>query len=339
LNPWSDPNAILNLSFHHLIVDPERAFNDDTYGSSYVNNFVTVTEFKAMLEQLYANDYVLVSLDDFIDAETAGSFTAKTLYLPAGKKPVMLTQTGVNYYTYMTDSDGDGEPDAGADGFASRLMIGADGALTNSYVTADGQTMYGAYDLVPILEDFIAQHPDFSFNGARAILAVTAYDGLFGYRTNPSAVNRLGEDAYQQEIADATTLIGTLRGLGYDIAFYTYDNSQYGQKSATEIQADLNNWDEEVKNILGQTNIMVYARTSDISDEPAYSGDKFDTLQAAGFRYYLGFCDDGQPWAHVDNTYLHQGRILVTGENITNHPDWFDGIFDPTSLLDSARSE
>ena len=39
---WEDNSQVLNLSFHHLIADPERAFKDQTYGNSYNKNFVTI---------------------------------------------------------------------------------------------------------------------------------------------------------------------------------------------------------------------------------------------------------------------------------------------------------
>ena len=39
---WDDPNKILNLSFQPLIADAERAFADETYGTSFYNNYITV---------------------------------------------------------------------------------------------------------------------------------------------------------------------------------------------------------------------------------------------------------------------------------------------------------
>ena len=95
---WNDPSKVENLSFQLLIADPSRAFVDKTYGSSYEKNFVTINEFSAILQQLYDNGYVLVSLDDVFENNAA-----KTLYLPQGKKPLILTQTQVNYNTYMID--------------------------------------------------------------------------------------------------------------------------------------------------------------------------------------------------------------------------------------------
>ena len=68
-----------NLSFHVLIADPERAFHDQNYASSYKKNFVTVTEFAAILQQLYDNGYVLVDLDDFYTTKYDSS-TGREVY-------------------------------------------------------------------------------------------------------------------------------------------------------------------------------------------------------------------------------------------------------------------
>lgn len=344
---FEDPSQVLNLSFQLLIADPDRAFNDGTYGSAYNRNFITCEEFRQILQQMYEAGYMLVSLDDFTktttDSEGLTIYAPKTLYLPEGKKPLILTQTGVNYNTYMVDGDGDGFADKNGSGFASKLIVDENGSLVNEMVDKDGNTVTGAYDLVPILEAFIAEHPDFSYNGARAILAVTGYDGLFGYRTNASAKNRLGEEAYNNEVAGATTIVNALREAGYDFACYSYGNSNvgnisYNDVSSTEIQSDLSYWDTEVVPILGDTDILVFSR-NDIGDDSSYSGEKFNILFSAGFRYYIGFCSTNSTWATVSNDYVRQGRIMVSGSNLAYHADWFEGMFDASAILDSSRGD
>ena len=57
----------------------------------------------------------------------------------------------------------------------------------------------------------------------------------------------------------------------------------------------------------------------------------------AGFRYYLGFCDNGTLWADVQPDHFRQARILVTGSNLKYHSDWFTGILEPVSILSSLR--
>lgn len=338
---WEDPAQVAQLSFQLLIADPQRAFTNADYGSSYNKNFITTDEFSAILQQLYENGYILVSLDDFLTTGTSADGSSihqvKTLYLPEGKKPLMLTQTQVNYNTYMIDSDGDRLPDKGGAGFASRLVIDANGDFACEIVNADGTQSTGAYDLVPILEAFIKENPDFSYQGARAILAVTGYDGLFGYRTNPSAKTTFGEDKYNEEVAGATKIINALRRAGYDIACYTYSNVAYGERGTQEIQADLTDWSNEVAPILGDCDILVYAKNSDISEVSTYSGSKFTVLKNFGFRYYLGFCESGTPWATVADDYVRIGRFLVTGSNLAYHADWFTGMFDAATVLDSTR--
>lgn len=339
---YNDISAIPNLSFQLLIADPERAFSDAEFSSAYKNNFITVSEFKNILQALYNNNYMLVNLQDLVTTTVAedGStvFTAKPLYLPADKKPFMLTETQVNYYTYMVDSDSDGLADKDGAGFASKLVVDAQGKLVNEYIDADGNVLYGAYDMVPILEEFIAQHPDFSLRGARATVAVTGYDRLFGYRTTPAAAQELGTEAYQTEIDGVLDVVDALQANGYSIACYTYENISYGDASATEIQADLKKWNEQVTPILGNTAILVYARNSDIADTASYSGDRYQVLKDAGFRYFLGYSSSAAPWATVENDYVRIKRIMITGTDLVNNPQIYSAYFNASEVLDAARN-
>lgn len=340
---WEDNTQVLNLSFQLLIADSQRAFQDTTFGSSYKDNFITTSEFTRILQQLYENNYILVSLDDIIATTPLGDgsnvYEGKQLFLPAGKKPLILTQTNVNYNTYMIDSDGDKLPDKGGDGFASRLVIDDNNMLSCEIVHADGTVDTGDYDLVPILESFIATHPDFSYKGARAILAVTGYDGLFGYRTNAAAKTHFGATYCEQEQRTVSEIIKKLRDYGYEIACYTYGNTAYGTSDLSKINEELEKWRTEVVQLLGECDVIAFAKNNDISNTSTlYSGDKFNALYDAGFRYYLGFCSDGNPWSVCTDTYMRQGRILVSGANLKNHADWFEGILDPSAILDSSRN-
>ncbi len=332
---WDDPSRIVNLSFQMLIADPARGFANEEYGYAINRNFVTTGEFSMILQQLYDNGYVLVDFDDFISEEN-GIYKAKTMYLPSGKKPVMLTQTNVNYNYYLVDSDGDKYPDAEGAGFASKLLW--DGSqFTCEMVDATGNTVNGAFDLVPILENFIKQHPDFSYRGARATLALTGYNGLFGHRTHPKAATYFGETEYQSAIQNVTVLINALRKTGYKLACYTYGNVSYGDSSLAQIQSDMRDWASEVVPILGKVDILAYAQMTDISKETAYSGEKYEELKEMGFRYFLGFCEGSQTWTTVTDNYVRQGRILVSGTNMAYHSDWFANLFVPSAVLDTAR--
>lgn len=328
---------VLNLSFHILIADPERAFADPDYGSSYRRNFVTVSEFTAILQQLYENGYVLVSLDDFYHEEYNSStgryvFTESEIQLPAGKKPVMITETHANYYTYMTDSNGDGKPDAGADGFASRLCHDGTG-FYNELVNADGSVSTGSYDIVPLLEDFIAANPDFSYKGARAIIAFSGYDGVLGYRINSS---KLGAAALQEDRDGAAAIIEALKAAGYDLACYTYGNYNYSAMTPTRVQEDIQQWLNEIAPWIGSIDILVFARDADIAGTESYSGNsKFNVLYNAGFKYFLGAGNTA--WNQVDDQYVRHNRLSVTGSNLLNNPELYAALFDAESVLDNAR--
>lgn len=331
---WDDPNSILSLSFHVLIEDGQRAFSNQELGDRYNRNFITTAEFRLILQQLYENQYILVSVDD-MHAEGG-----MHLYLPEGKKPLLLTQTNVNYYNYMTDSDGDMLADPNGAGFATKLALDANGNITCQMVDQHGQTVIGAFDMVPILESFIETHPDFSYRGARAVLAVTGYEGIFGYRTNPDAVNYLGEGGYQLEQEDARDVCEKLRGLGYELACYTYGNDAYGSLTEDQIQADIERWNIEVAPILGQTDILVFAQNSDIAPAgEAYAGRKYEILKENGFTKFLGFCNGSESWTYAEADYMRIGRLLLTGSNLRHHALWFEAYLDPEAILDPNRGD
>lgn len=303
---WDDPTAITNLSFHPLIADSGRAYSDSKFAGSYKSNFVTTDQFSSILEQLYANGYVLVNLDSCLTATTdaAGNTTyaAKPIYLPEGKTPIMITETLVNYFDYMVDSDGDNVADKGGAGFANRLVLD-NGKVKAEYVDAEGNLLTGDYDLVPILNSFIEAHPDFSYRGAKAILAVTGDEGVFGWRTNTGDASLVSG---AQKVAEA------LRADGYQIACNSYSNIDYGSTSTTEISADLNKWTSEIVPILGEVDIVVIARGGSITADTANT--RFGMMYDAGFRCFIDSAST--PGAELTADFFYQNRLMVVGSNL-----------------------
>ena len=332
---YKDYSQIPNLSFHVLIADPARAFNDKELGGKYNQNFVTIDEFSKILEQLYANNYVLVDFDDFVSVGQTVSGTdqyeAKSIFLPQGKKPVMLTETMVNYFEYMVDSNNDGVADAGGAGFAHKLVLDESGDIKAEYIDSSNNTLTGNYDFVPILEDFIKAHPDFSYRGARAILAVTGSQGIFGYRCNTSYVSTKGNDFYEQEKAGAIAIVEALKAKGYRLACYTYENGKYRDMNSAGITADLQSWTQQITPIIGNIDTFVFAQASDLSD---YTGASFNVMYQTGFRYFISNSKD--PSTEVNNTYVRQKRLMVTGETMVWYKERFTdkGLFDPNMVVD-----
>lgn len=339
LKEWKDINAIPNLSFHVLIQDPVRAFADRELGGQYNRNFVTVDEFRKILDQLYGNGYVLVDFKHMVannvDLTGSANFAYDPIYLPEGKKPVMLTETMVNYFDYMVDGNKDGEPDAAGAGFANRLVVDAAGDIKARYVDANGQTQVGDFDFVPVLESFIKEHPDFSYKGSRAILAVTGTQGIFGYRTNTSYIQKFGQEFYDQEVADAKVLVQALRDKGYTMASFTYSNKDYRQSSVAEIRTELQNWAGQITPVLGEVDTIVFAKATDIED---YSGAKFNTLYESGLRFFIA--NGQEPKMEINISNVRQSRLMVTGNSIAWHAAQFSSYFDPNVVLDiSTRKE
>ena len=145
-----------HLFFHPVVAYPELAFDGDAQANGIDDYMVTVDEYNKILQSVYDKGYVLVDIGD-VWSETTGEdgqpkMVRNTLYLPEGKKPLILSYDDTNYYEYML-----------ANGFTYKLVIGEDGKIASWGKDPQGNEVTSRdLDAIPILDKFVEEHPDFS---------------------------------------------------------------------------------------------------------------------------------------------------------------------------------
>jgi peptidoglycan/xylan/chitin deacetylase (PgdA/CDA1 family) len=203
---------------------------------------------------------------------------------------------------------------------------------------ANGNVTTGDYDLVPLLEKFIQAHPDFSYRGARAVLGVTGYEGVLGYRTKPSYETTIGTERYQKEVADAKAVVQCLKEHGWILASHSYGHPAYGNISADRVATDSTKWENTCQNIIGETDILLYPHGSDIAGIGYYNFDnaKFKALYEDGYRYFFNV-DSNVAWQQKGDNYLRGGRRNLDGYRMYHDPELLDDLFDAHAVLDKKR--
>lgn len=344
----ADLETIPHVFFHILVADPSITWNltgaDEYKIADYNQVMTTIDEFKAIMQQMYERDYVLVRIHDMVEETTNENgetvYTAGKIMLPPGKKPFVMSQDDVCYYFYMI-----------GDGYASKMVIGEDGRPTTEYIKEDGTTVTGAYDLVPVLNEFIDEHPDFSYKGAKAILAFTGYNGVLGYRTDPDLsktaaegneyADEYGVFDYQKEIEEAKKVVQALKDDGWELASHSYGHISYGS-SFEKVKEDADKWQERVGNVIGPTDIILYPFGTDIGSWTGYSDDneKYNYLYDQGFRFFCNV-DSNPYWNQITEKYVRQGRRNLDGyrmyQDLYNGADKLGDLFDVTTVFDPNR--
>lgn len=331
-----DVTQVTHVFFHSLIVDPAKAFDGDADQDGFNQVMTTVSEFKKIIRSMYDRGFVLVSLHDLACESTDENgntvMKAGDILLPEGKTPFVMSQDDLCYYIYM---DGDG--------FASRMVIGEDGKPTCEMTLEDGSTVTGAYDLVPILEEFIQEHPDFSYRGARAVLAFTGYQGILGYRT---AYNYADSDTYEQDKQTATKVAQCLRDNGWELASHSWGHLNLGEIEMERFREDTDKWKDEVESLIGPTDIILFPFGTDIGDWHPYSSDneRYAYLYEKGFRYFCNV-DSSRYWVQLNGKCFRQGRRNLDGyrmwKDITAEAEGrerkLEDIFHAEDVFDEAR--
>ena len=338
--PWADNTKISHVFFHSLIADVSLALGPDSGTRDGYNRYMTtIEEFEKILQQMYDRGYVLVGIHDIseivVQEDGREKMVMKKILLPEGKIPFVMSQDDVNYYDYM-----DGE------GFATKIVIGEDGKPTCEYIRKDGTVVTGAYDLVPVLDRFVEAHPDFSYRGAKAILAITGYEGTLGYETAPYRYDEvkhlasLSADEKKAMLASekeaCKEVVAVLKADGYEFASHSYGHGNMQTNTVEKFKYDTNRWLDEVGSLLGDTDVFIYPFGADICDWRGYQGEKYEYAIANGFRYFCNV-DSAQYWVQMKNDYLRQGRINLDGERMMKDPDKLSCFFDVESVLDPTR--
>lgn len=347
-----DIYKITHVFFHILCVDPENAFDESKWGTQaggYNSLMTTISEFEKMIQEMYDKGYVLVSVRDLAHEEAQSDGTVKmvkgSIMLPPGKKAFVMSEDDVCYYEYMEGA-----------GFADKMIVGEDGRPTLHYTDKDGNEFTGDYDLVPILDKFIDEHPDFSYKGHKACLVFTGYNGILGYRTDESydpnseyydPKLEQGHDV-EAERKEAVEVLKALHEDGYDLGSHSWGHRDLGAIEMDRFKKDCDRWNRNVAPLIKeatgeQPDIIIFPKGADIGDWHGYSSDneRFKYMYSLGFRYFCNV-DNNQYWVQLGDTYLRQGRRALDGLNmwlqISGQNSRLSDLFDDvSSIFDPAR--
>ena len=333
---------ITHVFFHTLVRDTAKAFDGDENEAGYNQVMTTISEFNSIIQQMYERGYVMVSLHDMCQVNEDGTVTRREIRLPDGKKPFVLSQDDVSYYHYMV-----------GDGFAGKLVLDENGNVKNSYIEDDGSITIGDYDMVPLIDTFVREHPDFSYHGHKGIIALTGYEGVLGYRTDE--VYKTREESritqYQQaffdknpdfdwdaEVAAAKKVADAMKAEGWEFASHTWGHINPVNSGYERTVTDTERWLNYVAPIVGNTDVLIFAFGADIGDWQPYTDDNpfFVYLKQQGFSIFCNV-DSSQYWVQFGSNYMRQGRRNLDGYRMYYNPDMLADLFDVEKAWDDSR--
>lgn len=314
---------IEHLFTHCLLAFPSLALNPkNPLSTAYDRDCLTPTEFKNLLNTLYNKNYMLVDIESIYEVKQ-DQVVQKTLYLPKGKKPLILSFDDVNYDSKKKNS-----------GMVDKLILDQN----NNIASYHEKTKTISYDneFLPILENFIKTYPDFSFKGARGVLCLTGYDGILGYKTQRSNPN------YKEEIKKVTPLVNRLKSLGWKFACHSYGHYHMKQISEYEFFKEIVNWQTEVEPIIGKTNIYVYPYGEwEIYDSNFELTKKHKMLLDAGFRFFLGVGAKNffnhMPLNSQQKHTLFMDRKPIDGRTLRTFEKYYNYLFDAKEIYDNKN--
>ena len=331
---------ITHVFFHTLIKDTSKAFDGDTDSDGYNQYMTTIDEFNKIIQSMYDKGYVMVSPHDMATVNENGTMSRGSIMLPPGKIPFVLSQDDVSYYHYM---DGDG--------FASKLVVDENGDVKNEYIEDDGSVSTGDYDMVPLIDTFVKEHPDFSYHGRKGILAMTGYDGVLGYRTDIAykTGKNLQDDQkkflrdhpdfdYKQEVKNAKKVAAAMKAEGWEFASHTWGHKNVASTSLKDLKRDTKKWKKYVAPVLGKTDMIIFAFGADIGSWEGYSSDnaKYEFYKSQGYRYFCNV-DSSQYFVQITDDYFRQGRRNLDGYRMYYNPEMLSDLFDVSEVWDSSR--
>ncbi|MBC5648994.1 polysaccharide deacetylase family protein [Christensenella tenuis] len=296
---------------HYLIAYPEIALSKGSGADDLWNNCITPHELEAVLQSLYDNGYILVDYNTIYETDENGKSHFTSLMLPEGKKPMVFS---------IDDVIGT-KRDRGR-GTIDKYILGEDGKIWTYTLMDDGsESIRNDNDFIPIIDAFIEEHPDFSLNGARGIIATTGFNGLLGYDvTNES------------ERAEVQPIVDYLLAEGWTFASHSFHHFHWEKITVEKAAADIEKWNDQIASICGPVEMFVWP----YGEYMETSNEKYLALKDAGFRVFCGTYAKGGQIEWPDGTLLMERR-MVDGYALDHFRETYLAFFDANIVRDVKR--
>lgn len=306
-----------HVFIHPLLAYPEQAFDGDAQALGLDDWFITVPEFNRILDSLYAKGFILVDINQvYEEVESNGKqlLQRRELLLPEGKKPIILSIDDLNYNRYMIGN-----------GMVHKLIVDEAGHIATYSLDKDGEpSISRTNECVPILDQFVSDHPDFSHQGAKGTLALTGYEGILGYRTNNGSPNR------EAEIAAVKPVIAKLKETGWNFASHSYGHPNVQTMTYSRLVRDARLWQEEVQSLVGSTQVYVYP----FGDAVPEGSDKFVYLQQQGFKIFCAVGIESYEKISSKTNAVMTDRRHIDGITLRQQRERFLDLYDANEVID-----
>lgn len=307
-----------HLFTHCLIAFPELCYSSPSMTASLDEDCITPSEFKKILNALYEKDYILIDINMLINETEEGTQIGEVM-IPRGKTPFVFSVDDVTYDSRKMHT-----------GMVDKLIVGDDGRVCTYTKHQDGSELVSyENECFPIIDEFVRQHPDFTFKGARGTLCHTGFDGVFGYRTQNEPMEEVNSE---EEKEAALKVAAALREEGWTFASHSYGHAQMAQCDLDYIKTDTDKWLAEVVPIVGETKIMVWPYGNFIREGAAH-----EYLYNAGFRLFCGVGVKPYVAKEPDGLGIFMDRKALDGYSLRNRREKYMYLFDTEEVWDPLR--
>lgn len=327
LDKWIDMVPV--LAVRPLIAREDEAFLKGKNTLHAKNNLLTCKEFRRFLEELYKNDYVLIRASVFENYPERNP----EIVVPRGKKPVILLMEHAAYTTLNQ-----------ANGTVQRLIYDAETDTFNGFYQAMNRDVIAPdNNLFGILEQFIDEHPDFSFDGARGILSLFVMEDVLGNIVDQTQLEHQNEARERQalmpfemtaedfalEQKEADRNLKALKKHGWELALGGVDDYLFNQYSAAEMEAAINRWREVVGPEGENTTILAFPDGALVYNQE----DVLAAILDSGFTLLVGLGPDAYNFYYP--SFVHMDRQTVSPLSMQAAEAWgLEPFFDASVVYD-----
>jgi len=312
---YEDP--VFHIFFHALVARPETAFRS-RHREHFLEWYVTAHEYRKILDELYANNYVLIDIHEIyevINTENRVRVIYKKPLVPEGKKPLIISIDDLSYYDIVRRNAS-----------VHKLIIDNNGNIAAWTDNGTGGEISYDLDAVTYLEEFIRKHPDFSVRSARGIIALTGFEGVLGYATH-----RINNSGYEEEKQRAIAVANRLKQLGWHFASHSWGHPHLPEITIEQFIADAERWDREVRPVIGHTNLYIYPYGEGVEGNE----QKHRILRERNFNVFFGV--GNYSYRREGRGYIYFSRRNIDGVYFRTYRNRNDRLFNIENVIDPAR--